>query len=75
MSQSSQYHGLCPLTVTQHFYPPARIATMIGKLFNANEFVVQATKEDSSAITAVFEPAGLYWTVKPVLAACGQEID
>ena len=60
---------------TATFLPTGRITDMIKKLFDANEFVAQVELKDSETITAVFEPAGIYWTVKPVLAACGQEID
>ena len=57
------------------FLPRGRIIEMIKKLFDANEFVAQVELKESETITAVFEPDGIYWTVKPVLAACGQEID
>ena len=63
---------------TATFLPSHTIADMIKKLFDANEFVAQINpdeSDESDTITAVFEPAGIYWTVKPVLAACGQEID
>ena len=56
------------------FMPDKDIEGTIQKLFNANEFVVQATPRGILK-TVVFEPTGLYWAVKPVLEACGQEID
>ena len=55
--------------------PNDRVASTIRELFNANEFVVQVIPDKSRHITAVFQPAGIYWAVKPVLEACGQEIN
>ena len=60
---------------TASFLPQHRITTMISDLYNAQEFVVEAKLQGSGDIVAIFEPTGLYWTVKPVLAACGQEIN
>ena len=57
------------------YLPSERIASMIQKLFSAKEFVVQVTPDDSGPTIAVFEPAGLYWAVKPVLEACEVEIN
>ena len=57
------------------YLPNARIASTIRKLYNAEEFVVQVTPARSGPITAVFEPTGIYWAVKPVLEACEQEIN
>lgn len=57
------------------YLPSDRIANTIQELYNADEFVVQVTPDRSGPITAVFETAGLYWAVKPVLEACEQEIN
>ena len=57
------------------FLPAGEISTMIKKLYDADEFVVESKTTDNETLVAVFEPAGLYWTMKPVLAACGREID
>lgn len=57
------------------YLPDEEEITVIQKLFNANEFVVQVTPDKSGPLTAEFEPAGLYWSVKPVLEACGQELN
>lgn len=48
---------------------------LIEELFNAGEFVVQVTPDKLAPRTAVFNPAGLYWAVKPVLEACEVEIN
>ncbi len=60
---------------TATFLTRQRIPDMIKKLFDANEFVAQINADESDTITAVFEPAGLYWAVKPVLEVCEQEIN
>ena len=60
---------------TATFLPSYANEYMIKELFEANEFVARVNPDEPDAITAVFEPAGIYWTVKPVLAACGQELD
>ena len=57
------------------FVRSGEIGTVISKLYDSDEFVVEAKTTDSETLVAVFEPAGLYWTIKPVLAACGREID
>lgn len=48
---------------------------LIEELFNAGEFVIQVTPDKLGPRTAVFNPAGLYWAVKPVLEACEVEIN
>ena len=48
---------------------------MIHDLFNADEFVIRLKPENFKPVTAVFNPAGLYWAVKPVLEACEVEIN
>lgn len=60
---------------TATFLPYGEIAYMIQKLYGAEEFVVQVIPDRSGPINAVFEPAGLYWAVKPVLEACEVEVD
>lgn len=57
------------------FFPPEMIMSLIQEMFNANEFVVQVFSDKSGRITGVFEPAGLYWAVKPALEACEVEVD
>ena len=60
---------------TATFLPSRETSRIIEELFNANEFVVRIETDESDTITAKFEPAGIYWAVKPVLAACEVEID
>ncbi len=50
------------------------IKGIIRKLYDADEFVVQIPTS-SGDMTGVYDPAGLYWSVKPVLKECGQVID
>ena len=57
------------------YMPYGRISSTIRKLYNAEEFIAQVTPDRSVPITAVFEIAGLYWAVKPVLEACELEIN
>ena len=57
------------------FMPNDRIANTIRKMYDADEFVIQVTPDRSGPITAVFEIAGLYWAIKPVLEACEVEIN
>lgn len=57
------------------YMPYGRISSTIRKLYNAEEFIAQVTPDRSVPITAVFETAGLYWAVKPVLEACELEIN
>ena len=60
---------------TATFLPSRKTSRIIKELFNANEFVARIETDESDTITAEFEPAGIYWAVKPVLAACGQDIN
>lgn len=60
---------------TATFYPSGEIEMVIRRLFNAERFVVQVQPEDSEPIAAVFRPVGIYWAIKPVLAACDREIN
>lgn len=57
------------------YLPRYMVADTVRELFNADEFVVRVVPEESDPLTAVFEPAGLYWAVKPVLEACELEIN
>ena len=52
-----------------------RAIVMIRDLFDADEFVIRVNPENFDPVTAVFNPAGLYWAVKPVLEACEVEVD
>ena len=57
------------------YLPRDMVADTIRELFNADEFVIRVVPEESNPLTAVFDPAGLYWAVKPVLDACELEIN
>ena len=57
------------------FFHGGELSTIIKKLYDVDEFVAEVKTTDDETLVAVFEPAGLYWTVKPVLDACGREID
>lgn len=57
------------------YLPGEIVVDTVRKLFNADEFVIRVVPEESDPLTAVFDPAGLYWAVKPVLEACEQEIN
>lgn len=57
------------------YLPRELVVDTVGELFNADEFVIRVVPEESNPLTAVFDPAGLYWAVKPVLEACEVEIN